>query len=328
MASGFAYAVGDFQIHIDPGPELASNPAALAAFRRGAAEWESQISSPIRINISADLGTFDNAFTIGGTTGFGDSNINLEYTMVRNAMAARASRPGDAVLGFLPTIARNNANVPIGGTFDNATIGITRANQKALGVIPSDSVKDGTIIFNRNFNFAYDRSTGQQSQIDFQTVVAHEIGHVLGFLSDTDDFDNDPTLTDNSTTLDLFRFGLNSKPKTFADFQVMPRELRPGIEAVTTDLVNSYRMSTGEIGGDGRQASHWKDDQLLGTRYIGVMDPTLSTGTIEDVTAADLRVLELIGYDVIPEPSAAGAAGVIVIVCVLLRRHRRGGECN
>jgi hypothetical protein len=35
-----------------------------------------------------------------------------------------------------------------------------------------------------------------------------------------------------------------------------------GLDAqfVTSDLVNEYRMSTGVNGGDGQQASHWKDD--------------------------------------------------------------------
>ncbi len=41
------------------------------------------------------------------------------------------------------------------------------------------------------------------------------------------------------------------------------------------------------------------------------MDPTLSFGTIETISAADLRVMELMGYDTVPEPSAIS---VIVLV--------------
>jgi hypothetical protein len=79
-------------------------------------------------------------------------------------------------------------------------------------------------------------------------------------------------------------------------------------------------MSTGQNQGDGRQASHWKDDQAT-LHFIGIMDPTLANGTIENVGPADIRSMELIGYDT-PEPGsvmllAIGAVGT------LARRRRR-----
>src|SRR5260221_4626931 len=52
------WGLGLFEINLIPGPGLQANPDALAAFRRAAAEWEAQISNPIRVNVSADLGTF------------------------------------------------------------------------------------------------------------------------------------------------------------------------------------------------------------------------------------------------------------------------------
>src|SRR5262249_30296152 len=48
-------------------------------------------------------------------------------------------------------------------------------------------------------------------------------------------------------------------------------------------------------GGDGAQSSHWKDDHLTG-HYIGVMDPSLELGKRQEITANDLKALDLMGY--------------------------------
>jgi hypothetical protein len=95
----------------------------------------------------------------------------------------------------------------------------------------------------------------------------------------------------------------------------------PGATAFTSDTVAQYSMSTGLSQGDGRQASHWKDDGLTST-YIGVMDPTLGTGVRNSITAADIRALELIGYDVAaPEPGTGMLlAGALVIAGFVKRR--------
>jgi hypothetical protein len=82
-------------------------------------------------------------------------------------------------------------------------------------------------------------------------------------------------------------------------------------------------MSTGANHGDGRQASHWKDGALTGVR-IGAMNPTIAAGQKFSLTSADLRAMDLIGWDVqsVPEPAtaillAAGLAG-------MFWRKRRG----
>lgn len=329
-ASPTARAAGLFQINLIPGPGLAANPDALAAFQRAADEWSAAISNPIKVNIAADLGTFEDPNIIGAT-GYGNENLNLDYTTVRNAMAARANRPGNAVLAHLPTSAELAVNVLPGAelTYLTGTIGILRANQKALGIIPNaltDNVVDGEITFNQAFTFDYDSRDGvDPSKVDFQTAAAHEIGHVLGFVSDTDDYDREGPIPDNVTTLDLFRFNAANKPTTFEQFKLLPRELRPGQAAVTSDTVSEYNMSTGASRGDGNQASHWQDDfRFDGTNFIigpliGIMDPTLADGTIENVGPADLRAMELIGYDT-PEPGAAMMLSTLGALTLLRRR--------
>ena len=67
---------------------------------------------------------------------------------------------------------------------------------------------------------------------------------------------------------------------------------------MTDELANEFAMSTGVYYGDGRQTSHWKDDDLTGA-LVGIMDPTLGYGETSLITYADLRALDLIGYEFI-----------------------------
>ena len=276
-------------IQLNPDAGLATNPQALAAFERAAAEWETAISSPVTIYIDAGLAAVTDPNVIGATSikfytnDFSD--INLDFDTVRNAMAARAGRPGDTMLGYLPTSAQVSADVPSGALFLSDTIGVLRANQRALGLLaPLDTRADAGIVFNSNFSFDYDNSDGvAANRIDFQTAAAHEIGHALGFQSDVDDFDEFSAPSDNLTTLDLFRFPASHKPTTLEQFTSYARELKPGVASVLTDTSLFYPMSTGKNLGDGRQASHWQDDfiaqngNITAGPLIGIMDPTAAT---------------------------------------------------
>ena len=108
--------------------------------------------------------------------------------------------------------------------------------------------------------------------------------------------------------LDLFRFGAHANPSTPGEFTSFPRDLRPNVPAYFDDLSNEWSFSTGAFTGDGRQASHWKDDSLTGVN-IGLMDPTLSPGVIMQISEADVRSLDVIGWD-FEEPAAGARAGL------------------
>lgn len=327
MAAG-GMSFGAFTIQINPGSGLAGNSAALSAFQRAAEEWSSQLVGDVTIYVDADLsGGFANPNTIGGaspTTYTPDvSDLNLSYTTVRSALVAHGAAIGSVVLGHLPTSLDGLATAPSGATVDTSTVGILRANQRVLGLLSNtDTRADGVITFNSAFAFDFDRFDADgvaPGMMDFQTVAAHELGHVLGFLSDVDEFDGG-YLNTNLTTLDLFRFGAADAPTTLAEFETATREMRPGFDAVLTDTISTYALSTGVDNGDGWQASHWKDDGITGN-LIGLMDPNLSTGTFRTVTAADLRALELIGFTLVPEPGRMLFI-LVGLACVFRRRRR------
>jgi hypothetical protein len=314
---------GVFDIVIAPGASLAANAAALAAFNRAAAAWESRISDPITITIDANLGV---GFGMIGST----SSVVLQggFNEIRDHLVADAAgHASDSIIASLPTAEQFSAKVPDGVTLDGNLIG-TKASLKAMGFEGLDTlygVSDASIIFNTDFSFDFDRSDGlTPGTIDFETVAEHEIGHALGFFSIVDSIDSG-ALAIGPTVLDLFRFSrgvAGEDPASANDFTTFQRNLIPGADTNSDDIANEYRMSTGVTKGDGHQAGHWKDDELTG-QYIGIMDPTLANGTFELATETDFRALDLIGYDVVPEPSAFAALLAGGMGLLGMRRARR-----
>src|SRR5262249_38988394 len=152
------------------------------------------------------------------------------------------------------------------------------------------------------FDFDFDNRDGvMPGAVDFETVAAHEIGHVLGFQSEVDTVDMYlPPLQVDIGILDLYRFRNDTfaDPSTSAQFEVAPRSMVPGEDEIFDVVTLEARMSTGAVTGDGRQASHWKDDVLTGV-LVGLMDPTLPRGSHEAITTADIRALDAIGWGII-----------------------------
>ena len=300
---------------------------ADAALTRAAAQWTSRISDPILVTIDVGFDTFDPNI-IGQASTVTLTTINGYETARGPLMADAAVEADDAIVAALPTLGQFASTVimPVTNSYNNQILG-AKAAFKAMGFAGLDGqigASDGTIEFNDAFSFDFDNSDGVTGT-DFETVAAHEIGHILGFQSAVDLIDQGVVGPIGVFLLDLFRFGVGNEPTSPTEFTNNGRQLTPGQEASFGDTEDNFPLSTGRFTGDGQQASHFKDDSLLGI-HLGVMDPTLANNVSFDVTEVDLRMLDLIGWDIapIPLPPAVLLLGSACGLLACLSRKRRG----
>jgi len=302
-------------------PQLDGFPAARAAFLRAAAKWEAVIQTPITVVIDVDFGPnrFGQPFgpnTIGSTSSqILSTDDNNEVLQIRSAFISGASSAQERSLyESLPT-----PTIPTDLGSAAGLLGPS-ATLRALGVINPVANPDAEeqqfgipprIGFNSAFNFDFDPSDGVGSnQIDFDSTAVHEIGHLLGFVSNVGQRELSPNAPIFVSVWDLFRFRPGVNLSTFSTAQ---RILSSGGDQVFFDSGNELGLSTGRPdgqGGDGRQASHWKADELTG-QYIGIMDPSTSRGARELITNNDLRVIDVLGYRLRTAASQPGTAPVI-----------------
>ncbi len=317
------------------------DPQALAGFQTAANRWASLLVDAVTININVN-------FTVLGAGILGQSSQTeslLSYGTVRSAMFGDAKSANDlTAIGSLP-----NSSIPlyINGTSDNPngsgsltpyidnnssanniSVRITTANQKALGLLAANaSGADASITFNSNFAFDFDPSNGITAGLyDFVGIATHEIGHALGFVSGVDILDTNspgaggPFAADVFTyvsPLDLFRFSTGSVTALpgARDWTADTRAKSFSIDAGATFLA---QFSTGVTHGDGRQASHWKDN--LG---IGIMDPTAAPGEFLAISAFDTQALDVIGWDLGTDTPEPGTMALCSVATVFLFYRRR-----
>ncbi|HXG93227.1 MAG TPA: NF038122 family metalloprotease [Blastocatellia bacterium] len=287
---------GGLQITLRSTAQLDSFPDAKAAFLRAAARWQSLIQSPISIIIDVDFGPtrFGQAYPEGvlGSTSTQTLFNSSGYVSLRSRLIAAATDTQKSSLyNSLPS---PSMATDIGST---QTMGVPSATLRMIGEIPAvanPSAEPGfgpvpSIGFNSAFAFDFDPSNGIDSdKIDFDAVATHEIGHALGFTSRVGS-------GLSLSVWDFFRFRPGIALDGFTNTQ---RVLSVGGDHVFFAGAQSLALSTGGpsgSGGDGRQASHWKDDSLSG-QYIGIMDPSLGRGFRATITPNDLAVLDAMGY--------------------------------
>ena len=190
---------------------------------------------------------------------------------------------------------------------------VTNANSKALDMIHAHDRKlDGYIVMSdltgqSNVQWDYDplRDGVADNSLDFVSVAMHEIGHVMGFVSGVDDGDWFNVVTKANedrkeikggdmkfvSPLDLFRYSGNGQ-----------MDLSMGTNAyfsIDGGRTNLAYFSTGEessMGGDGFQASHWKQSD---NNVLGIMDPMLKPGQQREISRLDTTAMDVMGWDVV-----------------------------
>jgi hypothetical protein len=317
-------------------------PAALAGFTAAADRWEALFSDPVTVRI--DVGFEDLATGILGSAGsdtYGLFYSTLKPYLLGDATSsddatAVASLPAGSSLRFRTNDSSGAVILDADASVNNRVLDVNRANLKALGVLMDDGLKDAEIKFNTDFTFDFDPSNGiTAGAYDFVGVATHEIGHALGFVSGVDIVDSytyrPPAGSDPGypgidlnpyrvfSVLDLFRYSADSLALGGPETLDLATGGTPyfSIDGGTTSLAT---FATGKYHGDGRQASHWKDN--LG---IGILDPTFGTGELGVISARDIQALDVIGWNLasVPEPNTLFLLGSGLFgLCLLWRRHR------
>ncbi len=289
-------------------PSSGTSQQAIDGFTTAGDLWSDLFTDNVTVNI--DIG-FESLGS--GILGQASSNtIGNRYSNVRNALTndrvsaddftAVANLPTGSFLDFLTTdpfsgntIRDNNSST------NNYYLDINRANAKALGLLSgNNSSTDATIKFNSDFNFDFNPDNGISSNaFDFVGIAAHEIGHALGFVSGVDIVDyysepdglGAPLSLDRYrifSPLDLFRYSKNSANQGILDLAAGSKAYF-SIDGGDTNL---GLFSTGSYNGNGRQASHWKDN-----RNLGIMDPTAARGELLSISDLDLQAFDVIGWN-------------------------------
>lgn len=312
-------AVPAFGLTFNFTPAQGTSAQAIAGFQAAGARWSAAFNDNITINVDISFKSLGSGI-LGSTS---NTRSTYSYTNVKNALTADALSADDlTAVGSLDS--GSSYAFLINGTTTNSAVhtasatqmGMSNANAKALGLLAANnSASDGSIAFSSDYSMDFDPSNGISSNsIDFVGIATHEIGHLMGFTSGVDILDGnyggfaDSAFDPYHTTLDLFRW--NSSGRSFvADSSAKNFSINRG-------LTMGALFSNGVSHGDGSQASHWKDN--LG---LGIMDPTAAPGELMSISQNDLRGMDVIGYNAVPEPTTIAALGLGV--AALLRRRRK-----
>jgi hypothetical protein len=285
--------------------QLNNFPQARDAFIRAANIWKSFIKTPITIIVDVDFGPtrFGTPYprnVLGSTNPQVLLGTNV-YPGYRQSLIDSASSDDQQTLfRLLPADAINTV---FGST---RNVSVPTSVLRAIGIFPpvanpqTESVfgPPPSVGFNSVFRYDFDPSDGITSNAtDFEAVAVHEIGHALGFISDTGLREFVPNYPNTVSNWDLFRTGAFS---FYGALPNLPRVTSVFSEADFTWIRNGQNLNLGmATGGDGTQPSHWKHE-FFTRKHIGIMDPVANSGFRYSLTVNDLAAIEAFGFKVDP----------------------------
>ena len=261
--------------------------AARAAWIAAAKVFTDAFSDDIHINITVDAITRPGAFG-ESFPGF----VSISYADLFDQVTAYASTQNDAI-----AIGPGGSMTATDPTNGGGTWQLTRAQAKALGVIPDDMSDDGGTTFGVENPFTF---SGQitQGTFDFQGVAAHEIAEVMG------------------------RIGLSGGNDTFSLIDIFSYT-GPGMKSLGGGGGNFFSIDNGVtlLKEFNDSAANHLDTRDWAGGTNDSFNQFANSGVVNPVSAVDLQLMDVIGYGrVNPVGSLIETVGHITF----LRAHELG----
>jgi hypothetical protein len=242
----------------------------FTAFNDAIQFYETNFTDPITINLQVGWGKINGQNLLPGA--FGESSAHgpafIHYAPVKSALISDAKSASDLL---------SVANLPANDPTNNANFSLSNAEAKALGLLAGNAAGlDGFVGFSSTAAFTFDPSNrAVVGKYDFFGVAEHEISEVMGRFG----LGQNGAASGRYGPIDLFRYSspgvLDLVPANGAYFSINGG----------TTAINTFN---GTGGGD---LSDWAG-LTIDSYNVG---PTV--GAKNDVSAGDITVMDVIGYD-------------------------------
>ncbi len=285
--------------------------AAVTALEVAATYIEGLFTDPVTVTIPIDFATLGSGI-LGGTSVYYTSTPP-SWETTRDGLIAGMDAD-DYIQAYVPS----GSTIPV--RYDGSSSTVTDEDQcyfawadygAAIGTISGYSAE---ITFSDQISWDYDPADGVPGdRMCFQSVVIHEVGHALGFVSRAESW-YEPN--EDIECMDIYRFQRTDgtgdyNPDDVSEFQVRPRLVdynNPNDDhnsnlftSTGTDL--EYRMSDGTP----YQASHFRQ-----TSVAAIMQPAIGYGQTyypNFYRTPDTDMLDAIGWDYMPNTAPSAASG-------------------
>jgi len=237
--------------------------------------YSSLFSNDITVNLTVDAAA--------GTSTLGASSTSLagtlSYQQVKGVLAADVTSSDDHTAV---------ANLPAADPTGGAAFWLATAQAKALGLLPAnDAGNDGTVTFGAGWNYTFDPNhRAVPGDFDFIGVAEHEISEVMGrFGLLGTPVNGNP----GYAVLDLFGY-------TSSGVLNLQQQVNGAYFSIDGGSTNLKSYNDAGNGGDAKDWASGTNDSY---------NAFSSSGAQNDVTAVDVREMDVIGYTLAtPEPGS------------------------